>query len=87
MRIGDLATASCTSVESIRYYERGGLLPVPARRLEKELQRAQCASPRAADACGIPLGLSQGSGGAGKTAANGHHRHDDLLRSKARASR
>ena len=130
MKIGDLAAATDTSVESIRFYEREGLLPAPARtqgnyraydtahvqrlqfirrcraldmtldevrallrfidtpqddcagvnalldehlghvrrriaelrRLEKELQhlRAQCASPRAADACGILLGLAQG---------------------------
>lgn len=31
MQIGDLAAASSTSVESIRYYEREGLLPAPAR--------------------------------------------------------
>ena len=31
MKIGDLATATDTSVESIRYYEREGLLPAPAR--------------------------------------------------------
>lgn len=31
MKIGDLAAATNTSVESIRYYEREGLLPVPAR--------------------------------------------------------
>ena len=156
MQIGDLATASHTSVESIRYYEREGLLPAPARtrgnyrdydaahvqrlqfirrcraldmtldevrtllqfidtpqddcagvnalldehlghvrhriaelrRLEKELQhlRAQCASPRAADACGILLGLSQGGEGPRKTAEGGHHRRDDLHRPKARTA-
>ena len=31
MKIGDLAAASHTSVESIRFYEREGLLPEPAR--------------------------------------------------------
>ena len=31
MQIGDLAAASSTSVESIRYYEREGLLPAPPR--------------------------------------------------------
>jgi Cd(II)/Pb(II)-responsive transcriptional regulator len=31
MKIGDLSTASSTSVETIRYYEREGLLPAPAR--------------------------------------------------------
>ena len=31
MKIGDLAAATDTSVQSIRYYEREGLLPVPAR--------------------------------------------------------
>ena len=31
MKIGDLAAASHTTVESIRYYEREGLLPAPAR--------------------------------------------------------
>lgn len=31
MKIGDLATASSTAVDTIRYYERQGLLPAPAR--------------------------------------------------------
>ena len=31
MKIGELATASDTAVETIRYYEREGLLPAPAR--------------------------------------------------------
>lgn len=31
MRIGELATAALTPVETIRYYERVGLLPAPAR--------------------------------------------------------
>jgi len=31
LRIGDLATATATKVETIRYYERIGLLPPPAR--------------------------------------------------------
>ncbi|MCM5679519.1 Cd(II)/Pb(II)-responsive transcriptional regulator [Schlegelella sp. S2-27] len=31
MKIGDLATASDTPVETIRYYERAGLLPEPPR--------------------------------------------------------
>jgi Cd(II)/Pb(II)-responsive transcriptional regulator len=31
MKIGDLATASATPIETIRYYEREGLLPAPAR--------------------------------------------------------
>jgi Cd(II)/Pb(II)-responsive transcriptional regulator len=31
MKIGDLATASSTPVETIRYYEREGLLPAPGR--------------------------------------------------------
>lgn len=31
MKIGELATASDTVVETIRYYEREGLLPAPAR--------------------------------------------------------
>lgn len=31
MKIGDLSKASATSVETIRYYEREGLLPAPAR--------------------------------------------------------
>lgn len=31
MKIGELATASTTPVETIRYYEREGLLPAPAR--------------------------------------------------------
>ncbi|MCA0244199.1 MAG: Cd(II)/Pb(II)-responsive transcriptional regulator [Proteobacteria bacterium] len=31
MKIGELATASSTPVETIRYYERAGLLPPPAR--------------------------------------------------------
>ena len=31
MRIGDLAQATLCPVETIRYYEREGLLPVPAR--------------------------------------------------------
>ena len=31
MRIGDLAAASDTAVETVRYYEREGLLPAPAR--------------------------------------------------------
>lgn len=31
MKIGDLASATGTQVETIRYYEREGLLPVPAR--------------------------------------------------------
>ncbi|MBX3644062.1 MAG: Cd(II)/Pb(II)-responsive transcriptional regulator [Rubrivivax sp.] len=154
MKIGDLAAATDTSVESIRYYEREGLLPVPARtqgnyraydaahvqrlqfirrcraldmtldevrallqfidtpqddcagvnalldehlghvrhriaelrRLEKELQqlRAQCASPRAADACGILRGLAQGGEARRPGADDGHHRHDDLHRPKAR---
>lgn len=156
MKIGDLATATDTSVESIRYYEREGLLPAPARtqgnyraydalhvqrlqfirrcraldmtldevrtllqfidtpqddcagvnalldehlghvrhriaelrRLEKELQqlRAQCATPRAADACGILLGLSQGGDGQRPRPGVGQHRHDDLHRPKARAA-
>jgi Cd(II)/Pb(II)-responsive transcriptional regulator len=148
MKIGDLARATETSVESIRYYEREGLLPAPARtganyrsydaqhvrrlmfirrcraldmaldeirtllgcidrpdgdcsvantlldehlghvrrriaelrRLETELRelRAQCASPRSADACGILNGLSQG--GARARPRAGPHRHDDLHR-------
>jgi len=31
MKIGDLAKVSSTPVETIRYYERQGLLPAPAR--------------------------------------------------------
>ena len=31
MKIGELAAASTTAVETIRYYEREGLLPAPAR--------------------------------------------------------
>jgi Cd(II)/Pb(II)-responsive transcriptional regulator len=31
MRIGDLATATGTPVETIRYYEREGLIPLPRR--------------------------------------------------------
>lgn len=31
MKIGDLALASATGVETIRYYEKQGLLPPPAR--------------------------------------------------------
>lgn len=31
MKIGDLATASSTAIDTIRYYEREGLLPAPAR--------------------------------------------------------
>ena len=31
MKIGDLAAATGTPVETIRYYEREGLLPEPAR--------------------------------------------------------
>lgn len=31
MKIGELATASSTPIETIRYYEREGLLPAPAR--------------------------------------------------------
>ena len=150
MKIGDLALATDTSVESIRYYEREGLLPAPARtasnyrrydeahvqrlmfirrcraldmaldeirtllgcidrpdadcgvantlldehlghvrhriaelrRLEAELRalRAQCASPRSADACGILNGLAQG--GARARPRSGPHRHDDLHRNK-----
>jgi len=33
MKIGDLATASATPVETIRYYEREGILPKPGRTL------------------------------------------------------
>ncbi len=31
MKIGELATASATAVDTIRYYEREGLLPAPGR--------------------------------------------------------
>ncbi|MFT3956050.1 MAG: Cd(II)/Pb(II)-responsive transcriptional regulator [Piscinibacter sp.] len=31
MKIGELATASSTAIETIRYYEREGLLPPPRR--------------------------------------------------------
>lgn len=31
MKIGELASGSSTPIETIRYYEREGLLPVPAR--------------------------------------------------------
>jgi Cd(II)/Pb(II)-responsive transcriptional regulator len=31
MKIGELSTASATHIETIRYYEREGLLPIPAR--------------------------------------------------------
>ncbi|MET0335521.1 MAG: Cd(II)/Pb(II)-responsive transcriptional regulator [Rhizobacter sp.] len=31
MKIGDLSSASSTPIETIRYYEREGLLPAPAR--------------------------------------------------------
>lgn len=31
MKIGELSTASSTPIETIRYYEREGLLPAPAR--------------------------------------------------------
>ena len=31
MKIGDLAAASSTAIDTIRYYEREGLLPAPAR--------------------------------------------------------
>ena len=31
MKIGDLATASATAIDTIRYYEREGLLPAPGR--------------------------------------------------------
>ena len=48
MKIGDLATASATPVETIRYYEREGILPKPGRTLgnyrvyeENHLERLQ----------------------------------------------
>ena len=31
MKIGELSTASSTHIETIRYYEKEGLLPSPAR--------------------------------------------------------
>jgi DNA-binding transcriptional MerR regulator len=31
MKIGELSTASSTPIETIRYYEREGLLPAPGR--------------------------------------------------------
>ena len=31
MKIGELSTASSTAIETIRYYEREGLLPPPGR--------------------------------------------------------
>ena len=31
MKIGDLASASSTAIDTIRYYEREGLLPAPGR--------------------------------------------------------
>lgn len=31
MKIGEVATASATAIETIRYYEREGLLPAPPR--------------------------------------------------------
>ncbi len=31
MKIGDLARATGTKVETVRFYERSGLLPIPAR--------------------------------------------------------
>lgn len=31
MKIGELATASATAIETIRFYEREGLIPVPMR--------------------------------------------------------
>lgn len=31
MKIGELSTAASTPIETIRYYEREGLLPAPAR--------------------------------------------------------
>ena len=31
MKIGELSSASSTHIETIRYYEREGLLPPPAR--------------------------------------------------------
>ncbi|MFG6465882.1 Cd(II)/Pb(II)-responsive transcriptional regulator [Roseateles sp. BYS87W] len=31
MKIGDIAAASATAIDTIRYYEREGLLPAPAR--------------------------------------------------------
>ncbi|GHC88180.1 Cd(II)/Pb(II)-responsive transcriptional regulator [Pseudorhodoferax aquiterrae] len=31
MKIGELSTAAATQIETIRYYEREGLLPAPAR--------------------------------------------------------
>lgn len=31
MKIGELSKASATSIESIRFYERAGLIPEPAR--------------------------------------------------------
>ncbi len=31
MKIGELSTASSTAIETIRYYEREGLLPLPGR--------------------------------------------------------
>ena len=48
MKIGNLATASATPVETIRYYEREGILPKPGRTLgnyrvyeENHLERLQ----------------------------------------------
>lgn len=32
MKIGELANATATKVETVRYYEKIGLLPPPARR-------------------------------------------------------
>ena len=31
MKIGELASATATNVETVRYYEKIGLLPPPAR--------------------------------------------------------
>lgn len=156
MKIGDLAGAADTSVETIRYYEREGLLPLPVRTdsnyraygpphvqrlqfirrcraldmtldevrallqfidapqadcagvnalldehlghvrhrigelrsLEKELRllRAQCASPRALDDCGILLGLTRSNRARRADSDDGHHRHDDLHRPRGRAA-
>lgn len=60
MTIGALAKAAGVGVETIRYYQRRGLLPAPARRhggvrRYGEAERARLAFVRAAQALGFSL--------------------------------
>lgn len=81
MKIGELASATATKVETVRYYEKIGLLPPPARtsanyRADRAEHLARISFIRRARDLSFKLEILRESSSARSTTKIGSCRHD-----------